>query len=301
MKTCVILNPNAGGATGAREVLARHTEARNDLVIRCTAEAGEARRMAARAREEGFGRVVAAGGDGTLNEVINGLAPELDGIEVGLIPLGTGNDLARTLEIPRQPEAAVELAATGTARPVDVVRVEGEAVHHFLNASAGGFSGEVNEVLDQDPEVKAAWGPLSYVRGAFEALSELEPYRTRIVLDPGGPGEERIRLAAVNVVVANARFVAGGIHVAPRAECDDGLLDLVVVRAAPVGRLSLLASKVLVSQHLDDELIVHRQVTRLEIRAEPAMTFNADGEPIGPTPLLYEVLPGALRFVTPGG
>lgn len=300
MKTCVILNPNAGGAEGARKVLARQTGTRNDLQIWCTAEAGDARRMAARARDEGFGRVVAAGGDGTLNEVVNGLAPDFDGVEVGLIPLGTGNDLARSLEIPREPEAAVELLSAGTSRPMDMARVEGEAVHHFLNVSAGGFSGEVGEILEQDPEVKAAWGPLSYVRGAFEALSELEPYRTRIVLDPGGPDEERIRLAAVNVAVANARFVGGGIHVAPRAACDDGLLDLVAIRAAPVSRLSLLASKVLVAQHLDDELVLHRQVSRLEIHAEPAMSFNADGERIGLTPLRYEVLPGALRFVTPG-
>lgn len=299
MKTCVILNPTAGGAEDAEELLARELDALDDLAIWRTAGAGDAGTMAARARDEGFERIVAAGGDGTLNEVVNGLAPHFGDVELGLVPLGTGNDLARTLEIPRNVEDAVALLLTGVARPVDVARVEAEKVRYFLNVSAGGFSGEVNEILEHDPEVKAAWGPLSYVRGAFEALSELEPYRTRLILDPGGAGEERIRLAAVNVIVANARFVGGGLHVAPRALCDDGLLDLVVVRAAAKGRLSLLASKLLVSQHLEDELILHRQVRALEVHAEPAMPFNADGELIGHTPVRYRVLPGALRFIGP--
>lgn len=300
MKTCVILNPTAGGAEGAEELLARELQAVDDLEIWRTTGAGDAGRMAARARDEGFERLVTAGGDGTLNEVLNGLAPRFEGLQLGLVPLGTGNDLARTLEIPRNVEEAVAILVSGTVRELDVARVETEEkVRYFLNVSAGGFSGEVDEILENEPEVKAAWGPFSYVRGAVEALSELEPYRTRLVLDPGGPGEERIRMAAVNVIVANARFVGGGLHVAPRAVCTDGLLDLVVVRAASVGRLSLLASKVLVSQHLDDELILHRQVPALEVHAEPAMSFNADGELIGHTPVRYRVLPGALRFVSP--
>lgn len=299
MKTCVILNPSAGGAEGAGELLERELGARDRVEVWRTAAAGDAREMAARAVAQGFDRVVAAGGDGTLNEILNGLAPRFDAVELGLLPLGTGNDLARTLEIPRDVPAAVEALTFGRARSLDVARVDNDGIRYFLNVSAGGFSGEIGEILEQDPEVKAAWGPLSYVRGAFEALSGLEPYRTRIVLDPGGAEEERLRLAAVNVIVANARFVGGGLQVAPRAVLDDGLLDLVAVRAAPVGRLSLLASKVLVSQHLEDELIVHRQVRALEIHSEPPMPFNADGELIGRTPVRYEVLPGALRFVVP--
>lgn len=299
MRTFVILNPTAGGAEAAEELLARELAALDDLQIGRTTAAGDAQRLAARARRDGFERVVAAGGDGTLNEVLNGLAPDFDGLEVGLVPLGTGNDLARTLEIPRTVEEAVAVLVAGVTRRFDVARVEGETVRYFLNVSAGGFSGEVGEILEQDPEVKAAWGPLSYVRGAFQALSQLEPYRTRLVIDPGGAGEEELRLASVNVIVANARFVGGGLHVAPPALPDDGLLDLIVVRAAPVGRLSVLASKVLVSQHMEDELILHRQVRRLEVHAEPSMPFNADGELIGHTPVRYEVLPQALRLVVP--
>lgn len=303
MKTCVVLNPSAGSAGDVRAALDDVVEERDGIEIRETEEAGDAGRIARWAVEQEFERLVAAGGDGTLNEVLNGIAPHFDRIELGLIPLGTGNDLARTLGIPREmPDALhelIELVVEGAARPLDVaVARAGDAPpHYFLNVSAGGFSGEVDEKME--PDVKAAWGPLSYVRGAFEALSELELYRTRLILDPGGPDEEQIRLATVNVAVANARYVGGGVHVAPTAELTDGHLDLVAIRAAPVGRLSLLAPKVLVGQHLEDELVLHRRVRRLEIRSEPPMAFNADGEAIGRTPVRYEVLEGALRFVAP--
>jgi diacylglycerol kinase (ATP) len=303
MKICLILNPNAGGAGDIRQVLDEVLGGRDGVVVRETEKPGDAGRFAREAVDEGFDRVVAAGGDGTLNEVLNGIAPRFDAVELGLVALGTGNDLSRKLDIPRDmPEdlhEAIEMIVECGTRPLDVasVCVEGGEPHYFINMSAGGFSGEVDGKMED--EVKAAWGPLSYVRGAFEALSEMEIYRTRIVLDPGTEDEEEIRLATVNVVVANASFVGGGLHVAPTAEPDDGLLDLVVIQAAPVGRLSLLGPKILVGNHLDDELILHRRARSLTIRSEPPMPFNADGERIGETPVTYEVLPGAVRFVAP--
>lgn len=298
MKTCVILNPQAGSAEAVLASLRRAVERLDEVEIRQTDGAGEARELAAQAVREGFGRLVAVGGDGTLNEVLNGLAPDFDRAELGLVPAGTGNDLARTLEIPPAPEEAVEVLLAGAVRPLDVARLHaGDRQRWFLNVSAGGFSGEVEEELKA--EIKEAWGPLSYVRTAFEALAELEAYRVRLVLDPGSPEEERLRLAAVNVVVANGRFVGGGLHVAPDAAPDDGLLDVIAIRAAPVARLSLLASRVVVGQHLDHELVVHRRVRTLEVRSEPAMPFNADGEPVGATPARFQVLPGAVRFLAP--
>lgn len=298
MKICVILNPRAGNSEAVRESLRRAASGQNGMEVRETSEAGMARELAARAVQEGFDRVVAAGGDGTLNGVLNGLAPDFGRAELGLVPAGTGNDLARTLGIPPEPEEAVALLLSGSARPLDVARLQiGEERHWFLNVSAGGFMGEVDEALKT--EFKEAWGPLSYLRTAFEAVTELEAYRVRLVLDPGTAEEERIRLAAVNVAVANGRFVGGGLMVAPEAAPDDGLLDVVAIRAAPVARLSLLASRVVMGQHLDHELVLHRRVRSLEICSEPPMPFNADGEPIGHTPARYQVIPGAVRFVAP--
>lgn len=297
-RTCVILNPHAGRAEAVTEVLRRTAGRLEGIEIRKTDGAGDARRLAARAVEEGFGRLVAAGGDGTLNDVLNGLAPDLARVELGLLPAGTGNDLARTLEIPTDPEEAVEVLLAGATRSLDAARLEcAGGTRWFLNLSAGGFSGEVDP--DLKAEIKEAWGPLSYVRTAFEALSELEAYRVRLVLEPGTPEEERIRLAALNVAVANGRYVGGGLHVAPEAAPDDGLLDVVAIRAAPAGRLSLLAPRVVAGQHLDHELVLYRKVRALEVHSEPAMPFNADGEPVGETPVRYQVVPGAVRFVAP--
>lgn len=298
MKTCVILNPRAGGARTIRESLLRAMDPSEGIVIRETGRPGEARALAERAIEEGFERLVAAGGDGTLNEVLNGLAPDFDRVELGLVPAGTGNDFARTMGIPSDPEEAVEVLAAGAVRPLDVARLQTEAGDRwFLNVSAGGFSGELDEHVKA--EIKATWGPLSYVRTAFEALAELETYRVRLTFEPGSSEEETVREAAVNVVVANGRYVAGGLHVAPTAAPDDGLLDVVVIRAAPIARLSLLAPQVAVGGHLDHELVLHRRVRTLEIDSEPPMPFNADGEIVGTTPVRYQVLPGAVRFLAP--
>lgn len=297
-RTCVILNPHAGSAERIEESLARTVGRLGGIELRETNGAGSARELAARAVDEGFERLVAVGGDGTLNEVLNGLAPDFERAELGLVPAGTGNDLARTLEIPRDPEEALEVLRAGATRRLDVARVRCRSAERwFLNVSAGGFSGEVDP--DLKAEIKEAWGPLSYVRTAFEALSELETYRVRLVLEPDTPEEERIRLAALNVAVANGRYVGGGLHVAPEAAPDDGLLDVVAIRAAPAGRLSLLAPQVVAGQHLDHELVLYRQVRTLEVHSEPAMPFNADGEPVGDTPVRYEVVPGAVRFVAP--
>jgi diacylglycerol kinase (ATP) len=100
-------------------------------------------------------------------------------------------------------------------------------------------------------------------------------------------------------VVANGRYVGGGLHVAPTAGPDDGLLDVVVIHAAPIARLSLLAPRVAIGAPLGHELVEHRRVRSLEVRSDPPMPFNADGEPIGSTPARFQVLPGAIRFLAP--
>jgi diacylglycerol kinase (ATP) len=300
VKTCIILNPEAGGGT-PDSPLDRALAHLADSVVRPSPEPGAARALAAEAAAEGFERIVAAGGDGTLNEVLNGLAPDLDA-EIGLIPLGTGNDLARTLSIPADPESAVEVLRRDRTRAIDAVRVSrpDEEDEWFLNASAGGFSGAIDERLDG--EVKGSWGPLAYLRGALEALASLEPYRLRLELEGGEDDPERterIATPAVNLVVANGRTIAAGIPVAPDAAIDDGLADVVLIRPAPVSRLSVLASKTLVGLHEGDELVIHRRARRVTVHAEPAMPFNLDGELSGTTPVRYEVVPRAVRFVVP--
>lgn len=298
MDTVIIVNPNAGGGTALDELRSPIDEL-TGFEIRETEQAGDARRLARQAADEGVARVVAAGGDGTLNEVINGLAPDFVPV-VGLIPLGTGNDFCRIAQIPGRTDQAVALLETGSERRIDVVRMvagEGGETRWFVNVSAGGFSGEVSD--KNSTEVKASWGPLSYLVSALDAAAELEPYQVRLTFDRGSDHETAAELELVNLVVANGSHAASGVPVAPGARLDDGLFDVVLIKNAPMSRLSLLAGKIGMGLHREDELVVYRRAERLEVESSPPLDVNADGELVGSSPVTYEIFPGAVRLAAP--
>ena len=292
MSFAVILNPGAREG-GERERLAEALAGLRETEVLESRGPGDVAKLARQAAGGGAETIVAAGGDGTVNEVLNAIAPDFERVRLGILPMGTGNDLARSLGIPAELEAAISILAAGRGRRLDVVRMElPAATRLFLNASAGGFSGDVGDKLT--PEVKETWGPFAYLRSALEALPERCDYRAEILCDG-----ERLSLQAFNVAVANARFIAGGIPIAPRAELDDGLLDLVVVTTCRGPQLMAVGAKILRGTHLDedDERILYRRARRVEIRCDPPMTFNADGEALGEDPVRYEVLPRALVVV----
>src|SRR5688572_1435180 len=164
---CVILNPCAGSVHELTE-LVKQIETLPKAEVQMTKKGGSAARLARAALRKGCDMIVAAGGDGTLNEVINGLQENAGETRVGLIPLGTGNDFARSIGLPTDLEAALEVLRAGHTRAIDLVRVTSDKARYFLNVSAGGFSGLVNEKLT--PEMKKTWGPLAYLRSAAAAL-----------------------------------------------------------------------------------------------------------------------------------
>lgn len=255
---------------------------------------GDAADLARRAADEGR-RVVAAGGDGTLNEVINGLAPDFEA-ELGVLPLGTGNDFYRAWGDPDDLEAAVAALRAWNTVPVDVAYLEDEdgARRHMINTSTGGFSTTVGERLRAG--VKENWGALAYTVTAAEVLPEMCSHRVVLTLDD----EEAFEVEALNVLVANGRFVGGGVPVAPAARFDDGLLDLVVVREAPMAQLLKLLALVVVGDPTDDPAVIHRRAKRIGIRADPPIEVNADGEAGFSTPVTYGIVERAVRFAVPG-
>jgi diacylglycerol kinase (ATP) len=292
-KTCIILNPAAGKAARDLEDVVARLERVPNGEIRISNKPGSAQRFTSAALRKGCDLIIAAGGDGTLNEVINGVGENLGDARVGLLPLGTGNDFARSIGVPDDLDTAIDLIVHGETRAVDLVRVTSDEVRYFVNVSAGGFSGLVDEKLT--PEMKKTWGPLAYLRGAAAALSELRAYRTTLAFD----NSESLTLDLYNVVVANGRYVAGGTLIAPEASIDDGLLDIVLIPQRSAPELALLAAQVALGTHLKSDAIVFRRAANLTVNSKPGMWFNVDGELVGNEPARFEILPRALRFIVP--
>lgn len=290
MTTCIIMNPNAGSVDEVahfKEILERLPETR----IHLTEKEGDGCAIAREAVRSGAGLVVAAGGDGTLNEVLNGLSEDFGHARLALLPLGTGNDFARSINVPADLEGALAVLEAGRIQKIDVARATlGQRSRYFINMSAGGFSGVVSEKAS---EVKDRWGPLAYLRAALGTLPELKGFETRILVN----GVESLTLGTYNVVISNGRFVAAGIPVAPQSRLDDGLLDVMIAPATTIPQLAILIPQVLLGRHTDSDLLLFRKVTRIEIESDPPMSFNVDGELVGETPASFEVLPRALEVV----
>ena len=291
MKTLVIINPHAGSAEDAHALRSALAD-RPDMVTKETTYAGQAKEFAQQATGTDYHTVVAAGGDGTINEVINGLACAPAQLRLGILPLGTGNDLARTLGVPLDPLDALRLLETGEERRLDIMRLETAGrVVYGLNVAAGGFTGQMNEELTD--ELKADWGPLAYILGAVKILPNLTDYETIITWEDGQPE----RIAALNVIVANGRTAAGGFQVAPTANPEDGLLDVVIIRSCSLVELASVSAQLLTGSYLDSPHIVHRRVRSVSISSQPGMWFNVDGELLTKKTLAFSVQPRFLRVV----
>jgi len=292
MKPCIIVNPIAGSIKDL-EVLLKKLRRLRPGELHLTHKSGDAETFARKAIRAGCDYVIAAGGDGTLNEVVNGIASPRRAREicVGIVPLGTGNDFARSLGLPGTLEENIEILRSKQTAPIDLVRVRSDRTRYFVNVSTGGFSGLVNEKLT--PEIKRAWGPLAYVRSAAAALPDLHAYRTTIVLD----GTERLSIDLYNVIIANGRFVAAGLPIAANADPSDGLLDLVLIPKLPKPELALLATEMVLGKHLSSNALIFRRAKKISVRSRPGMWFNVDGEAVGNEPALFQVVPRALNFV----
>ena len=292
MKPYIIFNPIAGSIVN-RSRLLKQLRRLNPRKLRLTQRAGEAETYARDAIRAGCDYVIAAGGDGTLNEVINGIATprHVPRVCVGIVPLGTANDFARSIGLPASVEDNIDILRAKQTDPIDLVRVTSDRTRYFVNVSAGGFSGLVDEKLT--PEIKSTWGPLAYLRSAAAALPELHAYQTSIVFDD----VERLMIELYNVVVANGQFVAGGLPIARQADLRDGLLDVVLVPKRPPAKMVLLAAEMLLGNHLSSNAVIFRRAKKISVRSQPGMWFNVDGELVGNDPAVFQILPGALEFV----
>jgi lipid kinase YegS len=234
--------------------------------------------------------VIAAGGDGTLNEVVHGLMDLSKPARpiLGIVPLGTANDFATGCGIPHDPEEALALCMKGEPVPIDVGKANN---HWFINAASSGFGAEITATTS--PELKRLLGAASYtVMGAILAIN-LHHYQGRLIL----PGREITGSSPV-AIVGNGSQTGGGIQVAPRASIDDGLLDVLVVRQISPTAL-LAAARELQQLPPDGEYISYWQTPWLEVHSEGAIPVNLDGEPLRFSTVRYEAIPKAIQVIVP--
>lgn len=296
MRIFLIVNTgDSGELEQLRAEVVRLRREGHAVTARVTFEGGDARRFAAEAAAAGFDLVIAAGGDGTVNEAANGLhahrasgtarAPRVP--RLGIIPLGTGNDLAAALEIPGGVPEAVRTAVQG--RPVEVdVGMVGDRC--FLNVSTGGFGAEATE--EAPAEVKRVLGPLAYLVTGARKFASLEVSSARFT------GEETLYEGPFLLfAVGNSRRTGGGNWLTPRADLSDGLLDLCVVKELSRVEFLRLLPELRTGRHLDHPAVLYRQVPRVTVESEDELSVNADGEPLSGRRFEYRVSPYRLELM----
>jgi lipid kinase YegS len=287
-KVQLILNGKAADNDALRAAIVQQRTLGHCIEVRVTRKKGDARRFVAEAGETDL--LIAAGGDGTLNEVVHGLMDLSKGARpaLGVVPLGTANDFAAGCGIPRDPEEALALCIEGEAAPIDIGKAN---EHWFLNAASVGFGAEVTATTP--PELKRLLGPAAYaVMGAILAIN-VHHYRGGRTLP-----DREITGSGLVAIVANGRQTGGGVQVAPRARIDDGLLDVLVVRRIPAMAL-LTAARELQELSPDGEYISYWQTPWAEVYPEEAIPVNLDGEPVQFSSVRYEAVPRAIRLIVP--
>ncbi|HET9368556.1 MAG TPA: lipid kinase YegS [Candidatus Udaeobacter sp.] len=287
-KVQLILNGKVAANDALRNAIAQQRAAGHRIKVRVTRKTGDARRFAVEAGEADL--LIAAGGDGTLNEVVHGLMDLSKTAQpaLGVVPLGTANDFAIGCGIPRDPEEALVLCMKGQGVPIDIGKAN---EHWFLNAASVGFGAEVTATTP--PELKRLLGQAAYtVMGAILAMN-VHHYRGRLILP-----DREITASGPVAIVGNGRQTGGGIQVAPRARIDDGLLDLLMVRQIPAMAL-LTAARELQQLSPDGEYISYSQTPWAEVYPEEAIPVNLDGEPVRFSSVRYEAVPRAIRLIVP--
>jgi YegS/Rv2252/BmrU family lipid kinase len=294
-----LVNPASGnGATGKRWPELDHRASLLGLSGETlfSERPGHLIELAGAAVDGGARLVVAVGGDGTLNEVVNGIAGR--DVELATIPLGTGMDFVRTYAIPTGFDDAVRTALNGTVRTVDAGRVRfrtwsgDDAERWFANVGSVGMSGAVAQRANGMS--KALGGKATFFYALTRVFLEWENTEVSVTLDDG---ERRGRMH--DVVVANGVWHGGGMKLAPDALPDDGLFDVVLI--GDVSKVDFLttAPKIYKGRHVTHPKVEVLRSKRVEVTAADRLPIEVEGEQIGTTPAVFEVVPGALRLRVP--
>jgi diacylglycerol kinase (ATP) len=289
-RVLLVFNPTSGGADeDVQEAVHGALASMGEVSVSAPEEGSFADDL--RSAAEGVDVLVVGGGDGTLNHTVNALEDRFPALVLGLVPMGTGNDFARTLGSPEEPLEAAKALLSATPRGFDLGRASGGGVERlFLNACMGGFPVQVDEAIDE--KVKKRLGPVAFWIGGAKALGDLTPSTVTI------NGRELEGCVAAGV--GNGRTCGGGVKVWPSALPDDGALDACALAVLNPAQGALLAARVRSGSHEGLDGVLTSRAATIEIECDPAFEFNVDGELVDLTsPARFE-LAGRVRFLVPG-
>ncbi len=293
-KIKVILNPY-GGRLPKNEKVSRVEQALRQAGLsyhlELTRQRGEGIELARQAALAGWPVVVAAGGDGMVNEVANGLlqaAGEAEAGTLGIIPIGTANDLAGMLQIPQDVTAACQHLAAGATRLIDVGQVNG---HYFVNNSAVGLEPLVTLAHDRMRWVN---GNLRYILAALKTIGRAKPWHMRLCW-----GDNAFEGPINLVSIGNSNRTGGSFYMTPQASLDDGLLDFVYATGLSKWQMLRLLPQTFTGAHIHHPQVVYRQTTLLTITAFTPTHIQTDGEIIAEnvTEIIYRLIPHKLRVI----
>ena len=294
----VIFNPAAGRGRVSRaalhEQIARYA---GDLAFEIieTKSPFEVRALARVAISHGADIVAAAGGDGTLGEVLNAVHGTC--AKLGVLPLGTGNDFARTLGIGNDLDGAMQVLFGGHNRTIDIGRATyGQQSRLFLNIAGCGFDSLVARRINAGrahPVWKHIGGVAAYLAAAALELQRLRPARLRLKLDG-----ETLDTRALLCAVANAKSYGGGMQVAPDASLDDGLFDICVIQNATKTEFLRAFPGVFKGAHVHHPRVIMRRAKRVEVWCDRPWPVLVDGELVGTPPITFEIVPGAIEVMS---
>ena len=306
MRTCAIVNPAAGRGRAKHLWTRLEPELRaaaTDLSVRQTAAPGEATAFTRTAIDDGYDRIVAVGGDGTLHEVVNGYF-QPDGTAITPappltpLPCGTGTDFNRMLD-GKTGLDAVDYLHSDRVRSIDLLRLDytdrdGATAHRYaVNITSVGLSSEVVRAVNRGG-LSLPSPRLRYLSAIVRALLSHQPFRVELTLDGTDLGARSVRVVAV----ANGHTFGAGVKIAPNAAIDDGMLDVTVLENVPVLPLLRRLPRFYNGRHLSLDGVTTHRGRRLTIRPldEPPVWLEADGELLGRLPVTVEVVPDALRM-----
>ena len=257
-----------------------------EYTVSCSEYPGHSHALTQQAVKDGREIIVAAGGDGTVREVAHELVGK--GVTMGIFPCGTGNDLARALNIPQDTIEALDVLLNGEAREIDAAKANDD-----LYFNVAGFGFDVDVLINTERFKKRFKGLTAYVLGLFSALFGLKLSRVRITSP-----EETFECSALLVAACNGTHFGGGMNVAPKADPSDGLLDICVI--SDVTRLTVISvlSKFIKGRHLALPMVKYFKTTQISVESERPLQLQLDGEVIGSTPVTFKVLPKALLIKT---